>query len=297
MSTYKITQTESGKAWEYGLACKFADISNTTLERNSAGIKSQESYCLMPQCERNRIDKAASEVVMFLSAQDERLSKTSSVRIQDDKTGIEGDVRDILLCIDEEEIGISAKHRHNAVKHSRLSDKIDFGKNWYGRPCSAEYWDAITPIFDILKIFKEMGLLWKQLPDKHDTYYVPILDAFMNEVNQHANPGKLLSYLLGRYDFYKVIKENGNVSLQSFNLYGKLKWGRRLPLPTKIIRFEMKPKSKTTAIMHMDTGWVITFRIHNANKCVEPSLKFDVQLLGNPNKLSMHEIPYERNLT
>lgn len=127
MSTYRITQTESGKAWEYGLACKFADISNTTLELNSAGIKSQESYCLMPQCERNRIDKAASEVVEFLCAHDERLSKTRSVRIQDDKTGIEGDVRDILICVmDAKCNNPSSIHVHNcSCRTFRLHSKMN----------------------------------------------------------------------------------------------------------------------------------------------------------------------------
>lgn len=293
MSIYRrITQTESGKAWEYGLARKFADVLNTVLEIDKARIKSQDSYDLLSQYERYRIDNAAGEVALFLCAHDERLLKTRSVQIQGDKAGIEGDVRDILFCTDKEKIGISAKHRHNAIKHSRLSDSIDFGEDWYGVPCSAEYWNTITPIFDDLKFQKEIGALWAGLPDKHDAYYVPILDAFMNEVNQHADPSQLLSYLLGRYDFYKVIKENGNVSVQSFNMHGQLKWGRRLPLPEKIIQFGMKSRSKTTAIMHMDTGWVITFRIHNASKYVEPSLKFDIQLIGNPNRLSRHEIPY-----
>ena len=45
-------------------------------------------------------------------------------------------------------------------------------------------------------------------------------------------------------------------------------------------------------IMYLDTGWIITFRLHNASSRVEPSLKFDVQLRGNPQELSTHHLPY-----
>lgn len=292
MPTSKVTQTESGKAWEYGLARKFADMLNASLRFDKARVKSQDAYDLLPQHDRNRIDRAAGEVVAFLFAYDERLGATRYVRIQGDKAGIQGDVRDILLQSSGAEIGISAKHRHNALKHSRLSDSIDFGKDWYGVPCSDAYWNVVTPIFDALRDHKNNGALWRDLHDKFSEYYVPILNAFVNEVNQYADPGQLLSYLLGRHDFYKVIKENGNLAIQSFNMSGQLKWGKRL-LPTQeIIQFGMKPKSQTTAIMYLDTGWVITFRLHNASSRIEPSLKFDVQLRGNPQELSTHHLPY-----
>ena len=32
----------------------------------------------------------------------------------------------------------------------------------------------------------------------------------------------------------------------------------------------------------MDEGWQFTFRIHNASTLVEPSLKFDIQIVGMP---------------
>ena len=292
MPTSKITQTESGKAWEYGLARKFSDMLNSPLQFDKARVKSQDSYDLLPQRDRNRIDRAAGEVVAFLLAYDERLGATRYVRIQADKKGQEGDVRDILLQSAHAEIGISAKHKHKALKHSRLSATIDFGKDWYGVPCSDEYWDVIKPIFHELRRRKDKRELWRDLPNKLGGYYVPVLNAFIDEVNQYADPGEMLSYLLGRHDFYKVIKENGNLAIQSFNMSGRLRWGKKLPPTKEIIQFGMKPKSQTTAIMYLDTGWIITFRLHNASSRVEPSLKFDVQLRGNPQELPTHHLPY-----
>ena len=34
--------------------------------------------------------------------------------------------------------------------------------------------------------------------------------------------------------------------------------------------------------MGFDNGWQFSFRIHNASTFVEPSLKFDIQLIGIP---------------
>ena len=34
------------------------------------------------------------------------------------------------------EVGLSVKHNHDAAKHSRLSHRLDFGKEWFGSPCS-----------------------------------------------------------------------------------------------------------------------------------------------------------------
>ena len=286
-------QTQSGKAWEYGLAYKFAGILDATLEENNALVKAHESYNALSQYDRNRIDGAAFRAVEFLYANDDRLPyDTGSVMLQDDRKGVAGDVRDIILHTKEGEIGISAKHRHTAVKHSRLSDKNDFGKKWYGTPCSTEYWDAVVPIFEHLRLHKELGTLWRDLPDKHNMYYIPILVAFMNEVREYANLDQLLYYLLGRYDYYKVIKENGAVFLQSFNLHGQLKWGNRLPAPKTIFELRMKSGSSTTAMMYMDAGWTIGFRIHNASSRVEPSLKFDVQLEEVPSDIDQIRLPY-----
>lgn len=63
-------------------------------------------------------------------------------------------------------------------------------------------------------------------------------------------------------------------------------------MPKDIIQFSLKPGKKNTAILTLDEGCQISFRIHNARSKLEPSLKFDVRLVGNPQQLSRHEIPY-----
>jgi len=42
----------------------------------------------------------------------------------------------------------------------------------------------------------------------------------------------------------------------------------------------------------MDNGWAISFRIHSASTIVEPSLKFDIQLVGQPANLFFIDVAW-----
>ena len=226
---------------------------------------------------------------------------TLELYIQPDSHGKNGDVRDIIIKRSniKWEVGLSLKHNHMAVKHSRLSPRLDFGKKWYGVECSKTYWNDIAPVFAYLKTEKSKGSLFSNLPNKEDDVYVPILRAFMQEVKQQVTndntiPRKLVEYLLSRYDFYKIISIDKLrlTTIQSFNMYGTLNTASRvtkptinvpiLALPTTLLHIDFKPNSKTTIIMTFDNGWQFSFRIHNAEDKVTSSLKFDVQIVGMP---------------
>jgi len=221
--------------------------------------------------------------------------------IQTDAKGKEGDVRDILIIRNSIrwEIGLSLKHNHFAVKHNRLSHCLDFGKKWYGIPCSSEYWNSIKPTFDYLKKEKKLGSIFEELPHKDENIYKPILSAFLAEVKRQNKldsnlPQKMVEYLLGKYDFYKLISVDRErlTRIQSFNLHGTLNQSSKrarssipvplVSLPTRIVSFDFVPGSLNTLELYMDGGWQFTFRIHNASTKVEPSLKFDIQIVGMP---------------
>ena len=221
--------------------------------------------------------------------------------IQSDENGEEADVRDIIIERKDIiwEIGLSIKHKHMAVKHSRLSEVLDFGQKWYGVKCSEEYWNAVKPIFDFLESEKANGTYFRDLKSKIDNVYVPVLKAFMQEVKKQVEnnadvPRNLVEYILSKYDFYKVISVDNKriTTIQSFNMYGTLNQPSKtqkpsfkvpvMELPTTLLHMDFKPKSKTTVIMSFDNGWQFSFRIHNAKDLVEPSLKFDVRIEGMP---------------
>ncbi|MCY4171491.1 MAG: HaeIII family restriction endonuclease [Bacteroidetes bacterium] len=290
-----VSQTESGKAWEYGLAKAFERQlrGKPPIKVNGPLTKSQKSFYRINPLERNKILRAACEAVDFMMAHDERLDNTDKIFIQSDMEGRHGDVRDIILDTHLAEVGISAKNRHNALKHSRLSDTIDFGQQWYRISCSEEYWSKVRPIFQRLQEYTEKGMKFSEITDKQDQIYLPILDAFIQETKRFADCKRMLRYLIGLHDFYKIIKENGTILIQSFNLGGTLKWGKKLPQPNRVIDCALKDRSKTTALMYMDEGWSLSFRIHNARSLVEPSVKFDVRLAGVPPVLTNHFITYD----
>lgn len=128
---------------------------------------------------------------------------------------------------------------------------------------------------------------------------MPLLRAFMNEVKrsyaEHPDiPRKMVEYLLGEFDFYKIISVDSRrvTRIQGFNLHGTLNRAasrRRayinvpiVPLPTRIVSLDYKPSSGNTVELYLDGGWQFSFRIHNAKTEVESSLKFDIQMVGIP---------------
>lgn len=228
---------------------------------------------------------------------------TLSLRIQTDASGKEGDVRDLIIERPklQWEIGLSLKHNHKAVKHSRLAKTLDFGKSWYNIPCSNEYWAAVKPVFDRLELEKGKRTKWREILNKADTVYLPLLDAFTQEIQRASTkkprkmPELLTLYLLGIYDYYKVQTKDSRklVNLKAFNLHGTLGLVdlttkqskiKVLSLPNRIIHVGMKPNSKTTVEMCLNNGWSFSFRLHSASTQVEPSLKFDINLIGHPNE-------------
>lgn len=284
-----VNQSESGKAWEYGLARVAADIFSVPLAVNNPRNTAQLAYDYISQTERTKIDNAASEAICFLRAHDNNLNGTVGVVMQSDMKGRGGDVRDVIVqTTTGREVGISAKHRHKAVKHPRLSPTIDFGYQWYGKGCSDKYIHDVAPIWERLEAAKDEGKMWRDIPDKAKTIYAPVIQAFITEIST-APADKLLRYMLGQYDFYKVIKDNGNVLLQSFNLGGSLGWGKKLPIPTRLI--DVNHSRDTTAVLTFDRGWSLSFRLHNAESRVVPTMKFDVNLVGTPPQAN-HNIKY-----
>lgn len=224
-----------------------------------------------------------------------------TLEFQKDDSGIKGDVRDIVIRRKnlDWEIGLSIKHNHNAVKHSRLSYKIDFGSEWFDKSCSDDYWNEVTPIFDRLKALKSKCVRWSDIDNKDESVYIPLLQAFMNEIIKSYRadksiPRKMIEYLIGIKDYYKIVSHDDKqlTLIHTFNMHGTLnKPGKRvvsaitvpkISLPTELVALKFKSNSKNTIEMYLNNGWQLSFRIHNASTKVEPSLKFDIQFIGMP---------------
>ena len=305
------TQTANGKSFEYAILKEFNEKlhkrTNVKIIKNDP-LKTAEKHF---NNSRNQsiLLLYASFAVNFLIDLEPRLYNSLDkedileLEIMPDTAGQEGDVRDILTirAVQKWEIGVSAKNNHKAVKHSRLSKKIDFVNKWLwsDKHSSDTYFQEITPIFDFLER-KKNTINWRELDNKEDNIYIPILKAFKKEllhVNSLYNDTapKLVKFLVGKYDFYKVIKGDKKLEIHAFNMDGTLSKSFNeihpkykvpvLSLPTKIEDIYFKKNSKTTIIVSMNNNWKLSFRIHNASTKIEPSLKFDITLLESPNSL------------
>ena len=218
--------------------------------------------------------------------------------------GPNGDVRDVLFMRKETkepwEVGISCKHNHEALKHPRITESKDFGLEWIDVPCSTKFIDEITPITDEMDLLGSRKTLWNTVPNKFDRFYVPILNAYLKEIQRLCNshkdiPEKLLSYFFGVNDFYKIIMKESQktTTVEGFNMHGtlnvsvnRIKPTMKVPvihMPKRLLNAEFKEKSKTTIILTFDNGWSISMRLHNKDKEVSPtSLAWDVKLVGLP---------------
>lgn len=315
------SQTINGKAFEYALLKEFLErlkaVTTVSVVENDPFKTALKCFISFSEKEKSHYSLVASFAVNFLLDIEPRLSNGISdkdilqLEIVSDKEGQTGDVRDVLAIrsLQKWEIGISAKNNHRAVKHSRLSNDIDFGQKWLGFPCSIEYFKEVKPVFDNLAKLRTASKAtqkWDTLGDYHTSVYVPILDAFKKELLRldSENPGtvaeRLIEYLIGNQDFYKVIKASNKVEIQAYNLHGTLNLPfenikpkakvPKLKLPSRLIEVVYQENSKTTLLVTLNEGWQISFRIHNASSRIEPSLKFDINLVSAPHSLFTNQL-------
>ncbi len=304
-----------GRAYEYAwclaLEQKLSVFKKVVVDKQNGFNECYRAYESLEKSLQERYLESAKQGVLLLLDCEPLLSEVIgssqneiTLSLQKDKLGEIGDIRDILIYFDRFCIGLSIKHNHDALKHSRLSKDLDFGEKWLGVGVSQNYKDTIKPLFEKLENAKKEGMLWRDFPNKEQEIYAPLLQAFKKEVlridenKKNKVPQKMVEYLLGKYDFYKAIllEREQKTKLEAYHFHNTLnrsvknKPKRIIPLsklPTRMIYFDFKPKSFNTLELVLDEGWSFSLRIHNASSRVEPSLKFDIKLLSKPESVAV----------
>ncbi len=304
-----------GRAYEYAwclaLEQKLSVLKKVIVDKQNGFNACYRAYESLEKSLQERYLESAKQGVLLLLDCEPLLSEVIgssqneiTLSLQKDKLGEIGDIRDILIYFDRFCIGLSIKHNHDAVKHSRLSKDLDFGEKWLGVRVSQNYKDTIKPLFERLENAKKEGMLWRDFPNKEQEIYAPLLQAFKKEVlridenKKNKVPQKMVEYLLGKYDFYKAIllEREQKTKLEAYHFNNTLnrsvknKPKKIIPLsklPTRMIYFDFKPKSFNTLELVLNEGWSFSLRIHNASSRVEPSLKFDIKLLSKPESVAV----------
>lgn len=278
-------------AWMQTLYKAIAELRKTRIVENSSLVANEKAWSLMDEDMQEIFMTSAGAAIDMVLELEPRMAEVDSdeltLEFQKDDQGVKGDVRDIVIKRKniEWEIGLSIKHNHDAVKHSRLSHKLDFGNEWFGMPCSDEYWEAVEPVFDLLKQEKNYGTKWSEIADKSQKVYIPLLQAFIDEINRanekdQTMPRKMIEYLIGIEDYYKVVSKDSKrlTMIHTFNMHDTLNKPAKnkvsaitvpiVKLPTRLVALEFKPGSDNTVEMYLDNGWQLSFRIHNASNII-----------------------------
>lgn len=305
----KASHTINGKAFEWAVAKAIQQQTDFTIVINGSAKKAQQCFEeISPNKQLIYNHNAELAIQHILAKEEHRLNRGGHIEIAEDKKGQTGDVRDVIIILDKEEIGFSCKTNHEALKHSRLSGSIDFVKEWGldKSGCSQTYWNTIGDLFKQLKKIRlesNNTKLWRELDDVPKTYYWPLLDAFVNEIerlkgNDSATEkqlcNNLLTYLIGRHDFYKIISRKKKVEIQAFNFNGTLST-EKTKLPDSIVAVDNKNGGQYSKTIRFSRGYTINFRIHTASSKVEASLKFDINAIGIPHKVYKNVIEHKKN--
>lgn len=319
------TSSLNGKAFEYACLRAFQNQLNHFQKRNNliedrpydTAKKNFSSLQTEEQAKYNMAAAAAAKAIFPLEPQ-LRYGKgllELSINIDRAAQGIEGDVRDIMIirCLNSDEkweMGLSCKHNHEALKHPRITERDDFGSNWIGVPCSSDFQDQMKVVIQEITTYQKEGALWRDIDNKQEKFYLPIIKAYRNEIlkmctNDKKVAEKLLSYFFGSKDFYKVImlEKEKITKIEAFNMHSSLgkKAGKiepsvtikKLTMPTKLN--DAKLKSKTTILLQFDEEWSISMRLHNKDKEVKTtSLAWDVSLTNFPKSIYTDEFSWDK---
>lgn len=130
-----------GRAYEFKciktLYEEIAKVRPVVIKKNDTYIVAKECWDIIDEELRQKFHMSSLAAVNSLIQLEpiiiQKSEETIVLKMQKDSEGEIGDVRDIIVACDNinYEIGLSIKHNHFAVKHSRLSRGLDFGEKWF----------------------------------------------------------------------------------------------------------------------------------------------------------------------
>lgn len=233
----------------------------------------------------SKMKNSSAAAVEFLF--DEYISElnANSVRLEQlsDHSGRDGNVIDLIISTDNDQrLGISLKHNHDALCHPRISRvptwfraneeqhafyKKSHDEIWVRFFEKAEAIDSRATTFEGLKQ-KDNRLIDDYL---YAEFYNLIAGFLKSNVSNSSTSQALFRSLVGRYDFVKVIDRGDTVDIQD--------WRNLSEASMVEITISAEPRR---IIMAFNNGFIISGRLHTAKKEIEKSLKFDIQAVEKP---------------
>ncbi|WP_394899136.1 HaeIII family restriction endonuclease [Clostridium paraputrificum] len=267
-----------GRAFEYALCSKIASsFSNISL--TDRAIAEQEKdihyYNSLNHEEKVKYDISTTKICnsWLISKLNSRMLYTLD-RLPD-SAGVNGDVTDIRIENTNTIINISLKHNHNALKHPRLTRV----PTWIGINSDPSYSQAYARVWSnfhtLARNLSPDSTLFSELIAINpnfifDNLYNPLCSlvaSYLDENINNSNQVELLfKFMVGRYNFYKIIDRRDYLLIQDFI---------DLEMPTDV---EINHIAKSYIEMIFNNGVVLTLRLHTASSRMSTnSVKFDVR--------------------
>lgn len=274
----------NGRALEYLISIEIEKLPNFSLSNQSLALnnRDKQKYDSLPDVLKNSYDLAAIKIASWVSSKFSLSEMVVINRLNDDSSN----VADIVFNSQINEIQISLKHNHEALKHPRpysFAQSCGYMKNSLQDNQHRELMQTAADVFRTSAgskaLFKDCETL---LP-----LYKSVCDACKASLDHWSSldpnvPSTLFQFLVGT-GFYKVIVEtrrNQQVKIQDYQ--------------TSIVPTGVSSRSiGNRLLLSFNNGWDLDLRIHTASSRisqgnVQLSLKFDAQkTAGNVSEVTL----------
>ncbi|MBT9830294.1 HaeIII family restriction endonuclease [Clostridium baratii] len=267
-----------GRAFEYALCQKIdSKFDNITLTDRAVAEQSKDKryYDALNSDEKSKYDISTNRICSEWLNLKLISSNMYTLDRLPDSAGVNGDVTDIRLEAPNAIVNISLKHNHNALKHPRLTRVpkwIDINTDSKYASDYKNIWDSFLSKANTLSstatLFNELIAIEANFV--FDNLYNPLCKLVSNYLTENIKTSSqvesLFKFMVGKYDFYKIIDNPDCVLIQDFI---------DLKMP-KNVKIEQTDKSYIK--MTFNNGVILNLRLHTASSRISTkSVKFDVR--------------------
>lgn len=275
----KNVSNQYGRALEYAIVAEIVQrLPQSQVQLTPRADEAQQrdlrNYTNLKESMQQNYKRCANCVFNWLNASFSISNSSIQIDRLPDSASKQGDVTDIRISTASSTINLSVKHNHKALKHQRPSATAQhcrFSRRSQEDENFRANYRAITKNFSHYAIgFSKFSDLDQQII--LNNLYIPVCNLVAEFINQHCtqqvNASHLFTFLVGKFDFYKLIfnEKNSSLTIEEFT---------KLSLPTSVTA----QKNQNYVYLNFSNSWKISMRLHTASSEIKnnPDLKFDTQ--------------------
>lgn len=282
--------------FKWSLSLQLNNITGYSILIDNNMAKLEQSFLKLSKSDQSALLCASNHFANHLIKRERNFFADGhgAIRLQGSNIKQNNDLCDLVIMNAKNEIGIKFKPSHHKLKHSNFSDTLDFALDWGLDPrgCSDDYWRISRKIFLPIKKFIEINpsSQWTDFNEKNEIY-IAILELWVQEIwrcygatvaDNEMFCKRLISYLFGSHNIYNIIRvDYASFDIQHINFTNKLV-KPFAKYPTAIRAIDNLDGSQFSKTIAFNNGFSINFRIHNADKKLNTSLKFAINAISLP---------------